>query len=205
MTGSTNAAVDTRTLDPQRWVGEHGNILFKYAMARVHNREVAEDLVQEAMLAALKSAGSFKGNSTERTWLVGILKHKLLDYLRKAGRERASDTLDDRLEDEFFDDRGRWKIRPAKWTIDPHEALKQDDFRVVFEKCLEAAPERLARVFVLRELDELESNEICKILDVSSTNLWVMLHRARLKLRQCLENNWLGSSDTAAKSPARGS
>ena len=178
--------------------------MFKYAMARVHNREVAEDLVQEGLLAALKSAGSFKGNSTERTWLVGILKHKLLDYLRKAGRERASDTLDDRLEDEFFDDRGRWKIRPAKWTVDPHEALKQDDFRLVFQKCLEAAPERLARVFVLRELDELESDEICKILDVSSTNLWVMLHRARLKLRHCLENNWLGSSDTAAKSPARG-
>jgi len=203
MDGSSQAAPGKSTLDPQRWVSEHGNVLFKYAMARMHNRDVAEDLVQEALLAALKSADSFKGNSTERTWLVGILKHKLLDHLRKAGRERPSDTLDDRLEDEFFDDRGRWKIRPAKWTVDPHEALKQEDFRLVFEKCLEEAPERLARVFVLRELDELESDEICKLLEVTSTNLWVMLHRARLKLRQCLELNWLGGGETGAKSPAR--
>lgn len=180
---------------------EHGNLLFKYAMARVRNRELAEDLVQEALLAALRSAPSFKGRSTERTWLVGILKHKLLDHLRKAGRERASDTLDEQLEDEFFDDRGRWKIRPARWTVDPHEALQQNDFRTVFDRCLEEAPERLARVFVLRELDELESDEICKILDVTSTNLWVMLHRARLKLRQCLELSWLGDRDPGAKTP----
>ncbi len=194
-----------RTLDPERWVVDHGNILFKYAMARVRNRELAEDLVQEGLLAALKSAGSYKGASTERTWLVGILKHKLLDHLRKAGRERASDTLDERLEDEFFDDRGRWKIRPAKWTVDPHEALKQDDFRAVFEKCLEEAPERLAQVFALREIDELESDEICKILEVTSTNLWVMLHRARLKLRHCLELNWLGDGSSRAQAPTRGS
>jgi RNA polymerase sigma-70 factor (TIGR02943 family) len=194
-----------RTLDPERWVMDHGNILFKYAMARVRNRELAEDLVQEGLLAALKSANSYQGRSTERTWLVGILKHKLLDHLRKSGRERASDTLDDRLEDEFFDDRGRWKIRPAKWTVDPHEALKQDDFRTIFEKCLEEAPERLAQVFVLREVDELESDEICKILEVTSTNLWVMLHRARLKLRQCLELNWLGDGTSRATAPTRGS
>ncbi len=174
-------------------------------MARVRNRELAEDLVQEGLLAALKSAGSYKGASTERTWLVGILKHKLLDHLRKADRERASDTLDQQLEDEFFDDRGRWKNRPSKWTVDPHEALKQGDFRIVFERCLDQAPEQLAQVFTLREIDELDSDEICKILDVTSTNLWVMLHRARLKLRQCLELNWLGDASSRAKSSARGS
>ncbi len=172
-------------------------MLFRYAIARVRKREVAEDLVQETMLAALRSAPSFKGQSSERTWLVGILKHKLLDHLRRAPREQASEDLGERLEESFFDDRGRWKVHPARWTVDPHEALRQDDFRLVLERCLEEAPERLARVFVLRELDELESDELCKIMGVSSTNLWVMLHRARLKLRRCLELSWFGADVTA--------
>lgn len=193
-----------RTLDPARWVDEHGDVLFRYALARVRDRHLAEDLVQEALVSALGSANSYRGGSSERTWLVGVLKHKVLDHFRKAGRERASDTLDEQGLDDYFDDRGRWKVHPAKWTVDPHEALKQEDFRIVIERCLEETPARLARAFVLREVDELEGDEICKLLGITATNLWVMLHRARLRLRQCLDQNWFGAGDDSGRSGAGG-
>jgi len=193
-----------QTLDPSRWVDEHGDVLFRYALSRLRDRNLAEDIVQEALVSALGSVGSYRGSSSERTWLVGVLKHKVFDHLRKADRERSSDTLDEQWQDDDFDDRGRWKVQPAKWLVDPHEALRQEDFRIVIERCLEEAPARLARVFVLREVDELGSDEICKLLGISATNLWVMLHRARLRLRQCLDQSWFGGGDDSGGPGAGG-
>lgn len=187
----SGAGSNERGLDPQRWVTDHGDYLFRYALLRTRNRDLAEDLVQETFLAALKAQERFEGRSTERTWLVGILKHKLLDHLRKSNREQPTDELDARGIDELYDGAGRWQVKPARWRTDPHEAMKQQAFRDVLELCLGQTPERLATAFVLREVDGLSGEEIGKVLEVTTTNLWVMLYRARMRLRKCIEENWM--------------
>lgn len=170
--------------------------MFRYALMRLRDPDSAEEVVQETFLAGLKARERFSGRSTERTWLVGILKHKIVDLIRKRTRERpshdgdASETLDT-LEQDLFDKSGHWKHGPANWLVDPDAVNQRSEFRGVFSSCLDDLPPRLANAFALRELDSATSAEICKALDITETNLWVMLHRARLKLRGCLEINWL--------------
>jgi RNA polymerase sigma-70 factor (ECF subfamily) len=175
--------------DPAAWVEEHGDYLFRIALSRVRNRELAEDMVQETMLAAMKSIDSFSGKSTLRTWLASILKHKIIDHFRKASREATLKEAEDLefLVENSFEKNGHWKTGPAKWAIDPHEILDRSEFWEFYEKCLKDLPQSHAAAFTMREMDGLDSGEICKVLDISSSNLWVMLHRARLGLRECLE------------------
>ena len=156
--------------------------------------------MQETLLAALRARANFAGDSSERTWLVGILKHKLIDYWRRAGRQPTLDMpaaaggadADD-IVDRVFDAHSRehWRTQPSAWR-DPDAALEQQQFWEVFTRCIEALPAGQARAFGLCEIDGLDGGEACKVLGVASTNLWVMLHRARLRLRQCLENHWFG-------------
>lgn len=186
------AEAEKKKMDPTRWVDAYGDMLFRYALVRLRDRELAEDVVQETFLSALKSRHSFAGRSSERTWLVGILKHKIIDTLRKRSRERPvekSTTLDI-LIDEDFNHQGRWKSGPAPWTTDSAILYEQKAFWKVLEACLSDLPERLAEAFSLKELQEMESEELCKVLGITPTNLWVMLHRARHRLRGCLETNW---------------
>jgi RNA polymerase sigma-70 factor (ECF subfamily) len=182
-------------LDPARWVDEHGDYLYRYALARLRQREAAEDLVQETFLAALRSRQRFTGKASERTWLVSILKHKIIDQLWRKQRELPVSSLAaaDRWADELFDERGAWRQPPGRWLADPGAALEQAEFWTVFGRCLEKLPPRLARAFTLRQVEELNSHNVCKILDISATNLWTMLHRARLRLLRCLEVNWFGT------------
>lgn len=183
------------TPDPEHWVDEHADVLFRYALARVAKPDVAEELVQETFLAALSNRERFGGRSSERTWLVGILKHKIVDYFRRKAREAAASeppTSGDLL-DELFDQRGRWKIKPTNWAADPRRLVEQQEFRRAFGQCLSALPERQAAAFTLREMEHLASEEVCKVLQVTSTNLWVLLHRARVALCRCLEAGWFGS------------
>jgi RNA polymerase sigma-70 factor (TIGR02943 family) len=181
--------------DPARWVDEHGDYLFRFALSRLRRREAAEDLVQETFLAALRARERFAGASSERTWLVGILKRKIVDHLRRTGREQPAGDLAavDRWADGLFDERGHWRKKPGKWPADPSAALEKTEFWSIFSRCLGKLPERLANAFVLREVEELDSHEVCKVLGVSANNLWVMLHRARLGLWRCLEINWFGT------------
>ncbi len=182
----------THLPDPALWVDQHGNCLYRYALVRLGNPEVAEDLVQETFLAALHARERFAGGSSERTWLVGILKHKIVDYLRRKGRERPISDLnssEDAVE-ELFDKSGGWHVKPSKWAGDPGEALERKDFWETFYRCLSSLPQRLAEAFSLRELDELSRDEVCKVLSISATNLGVMLHRARLRLWRCLDIHW---------------
>lgn len=184
--------------DPTAWLDDHGGVLFRYAMVRVRNPIVAEDLVQETLLAALQSAPSFAARSSERTWLVGILKHKLIDHYRRARRETPASELepDPTGGDAHFRDSGEWvdhwrvSHAPSNCEVTPAAAFEHAEFWRTFDACLEPLPERTARAFTLREIDGLETSEICEILDVSTSNLLVMLHRARLRLRRCLEVNW---------------
>jgi RNA polymerase sigma-70 factor (ECF subfamily) len=183
----------SRQTDPATWVDAHGNVLYRYALLRVKDTHVAEDLVQETFISALEGLAAFKGGSSVRTWLVGILKHKILDYFRRNTREIASadlTALEGETEDETFNRLEQWRHAPSSWQDSPDKLLENKEFWNVFVRCLEGLPESFRRAFTLRELDGLETEEACKILGITSTNLWVMLHRARAKLRNCLDDNW---------------
>ncbi|HVA54572.1 MAG TPA: sigma-70 family RNA polymerase sigma factor [Gammaproteobacteria bacterium] len=184
-------AVHQSAPDARQWVPEHGDMLYRFALMRVRDASVAEDLVQETFLAALKGRQDFHGGSSERTWLVGILKHKIVDHFRQAVREVPTDDIDAEV-DAYFNDRGEWAVPPS--VLDnPTKNMEQEDLRGRLAECLEGLPERQSRAFVLTQVDGLAAGETCKLLGITSTNLWVMLHRARLRLRHCLEHKGFGS------------
>ncbi len=182
------------TSDPATWVDRHGDALFRFALLRVRNAERAEDLVQETFLAALHARASFSGHASERTWLIGILKRKAVDHLRRTSREGSASDADAvaGADAGFFTARGKWRLLPERWAGDPHRALEEKEFWKAFGHCMANLPPRLADAFCLHEVEELDGREVCKVLDVSPTNLWTQLHRARLALRRCLEVHWFG-------------
>jgi RNA polymerase sigma-70 factor (ECF subfamily) len=186
-----------RLSDPEGWVEVHGDYLFKYALLRLRDSSRAEDAVQETFLAALKGGRSFAGRSAEKSWLVGILKNKIYDYYRKASRETTFTDLafysdeegerfvaDGASKDGWIHERG-----PLEWP-EPGASLDREVFWRTFHDCSNKLPKNVAAVFTLREVDGVESREICALLNISESNLWVMLHRARMALRRCLETNW---------------
>jgi len=196
----TRSISTNQTSDPETWVDQHGDLLYKYALMRLRDPAIVEDLVQETFLAALQARHNFAGQSSEKTWLVGILKHKIIDHFRRINRERPVndvESLPDESE-ELFEVTGLWaghwkaEMGPTEWATDPGRVVEQMEFWKVFEGCLSELPARTASAFTLREMDGLTSEEICKVLNISATNLWVMLHRARAQLRRCLEVNWFG-------------
>jgi RNA polymerase sigma-70 factor (ECF subfamily) len=179
----------------------HRGYLLRVAVLQLRDNDTAEDVVQETLLAALQGASGFSGRSSLKTWLTGILKHKIVDVIRRKGREPAFASLDEETQlddlDALFDETGHWENPPADWG-NPESALSQQQFMDVMQMCLEKLPPNTARVFMMREVMELESEEICKELAITSTNLWVILYRARIALRQCLEQNWFTSPSRAA-------
>jgi RNA polymerase sigma-70 factor (ECF subfamily) len=181
--------------DPATWVDQHGDFLFRYALARIGDRTIAEDLVQEAFLAALRDGKNFAGRSAERTWFVGILKHKIVDHLRRQSRERPVSAVNSSGEmgEEVFDKNGWWQVKPANWSGNPSEVLEKKEFWEAFRHCLKNLPQPLRTVFSLREMDELPTDAVCEALRVTPGNLGVMLYRARMGLRRCLEINWFGT------------
>ena len=184
----------------ERWVDDHGECLYRYALVRVRKPDVAEDLVQDTLLAAVRGYEKFGGRSSERSWLCGILKNKIVDYYRKLGRE-VSFTDTEFLADEFsekFGSVGFWNHDkgPAEWKPAPDEVTHRSEFWQTMRDCLSKLPEKVRAVFTMREMDDVPSKEICATLSISDSNLWVMLHRARMALRECLEMNWFGKVGT---------
>lgn len=173
--------------------------LLRYAGLQIRDASAAEDLVQETLLAAIEGSGRFSGKSSVKTWLTGILKHKIIDHLRRQNREQPllgdgdSDRSEADVVDALFAQDGHWRDRPAAWQK-PDQAFENRQFWEVFEMCATLMPARMARVFTMREVLELSTEEICKELGITTTNCWVMLHRARLILRECLESKWFGKS-----------
>jgi RNA polymerase sigma-70 factor (ECF subfamily) len=191
------AGLEKQLDEPESWVDRYGDSLYRFAQARIKDPGFAEDLVQETFLAALGARKNFKGRSTTRTWLIGILKHKIVDHIRKKSREQDSDKLEVMTDgiDVNFTQRGDWKIRPGKWAKNPMKLYEQKEFLDVLYRCLGELPQRQAEAFMLREMDGLSTEEICKELNITATNSWVMLYRARMLLRRCLETNWLSTEE----------
>lgn len=191
--GHSNSAPIDVSADLER----HRAYLMKVARLQLRDDDLAQDVVQETMLAALKS-GTFTGASTLRTWLTSILKHKIIDAIHKRRRlaevsESSGTSFEYGAEDAdaSFDERGEWRTKPADWG-DPEQALSQREFLDIVSTCMEHLPPQAARVFLLREYMEFEIAEIARELGITAGNVYVILHRARMGLRLCVEKNWSG-------------
>jgi RNA polymerase sigma-70 factor, ECF subfamily len=183
-------------------INGHRAYLLRVAVLQLRDTASAEDVVQDTLLAALQGEAGFSGRSSLKTWLTGILKHKIVDAIRKKGREPAMSTLDEesRIDDfdALFDDTGHWESPPSSDWGDPEVQLGRAQFFDIVEFCLDKLPPNTARVFMMREVMELDASEICKELSITSTNLWVILYRARLALRLCLEQHWFAANSRTA-------
>ena len=193
---TTMARESSSKVNPDNWVDQHGDCLYRYALMRVRRPEVAEDLVQETLFAAVRTSANFRGTSSERSWLYGILKNKIFDYFRKLAQEVSFTDLEflkDEMSHKFVDQGWNHELGPTQWKPDPESALDRKEFWITFRSCLDKLPPRVADVFVMREMEQMDTAQICEALRISQNNLWVMLHRARMALRECLELNWFES------------
>ena len=187
-------------------LAKHRPHLLKFALLQLRNRTQAEDAVQETLLAALEAGDRFAGRSSVRTWLTGILKHKIIDHFRRQSREVLLQTHGEEsaLEalDPLFQEDGHFREPPADWG-DPEAALAQREFFEVIQRCVERLPKKTARAFTLREVMGLSTDEFCKTLGITESNCWVMLYRARMSLRQGLEEGWFAPDAAAAPGRSR--
>lgn len=191
-------------LDPNELrteIAAHRGDLLRIASLQLRDRHLAEDVVQETLLAALNSARTYSGRAKVLTWLVGILKFKVIDALR--ARSRAPKNMTDLSRevstgdlDALFDDTGTWRVKPREWG-DPGHGLRQREFDRVLEACLGKLPDLSAQVFVLREVFELEVDEVCNLALITRNHLNVLLYRARMSLRGCLDLNWIAEEGAA--------
>ena len=186
----------TDTIAPAEWVKKYADNLFKHAIVRVSDRETARDLVQETFLSALQNLALFRGESSEKTWLYSILKNKIIDHYRKtAGRDNLFVSREDGepILDFYFDEEGEWKetTHPNPWERNTADDLSSKEFHDILQKCLSKLTAQCRAVFVFKYLEELEFEEICKELSITTSNYWVRMHRAKLQLRQCIEKKWI--------------
>ncbi|HKJ68448.1 MAG TPA: sigma-70 family RNA polymerase sigma factor [bacterium] len=199
---TSQAKANRLPVNPEKWVDEHGDMLYRYALWRVSDETVAEDLVQDTFLSALRALSDYQGESAIRTWLVSILKRKIIDHYRHKSRINAHEPDHDFHETaDFFAEgamKGRWRpdAAPRDWRKNPEAEIETEGFMQVLHACMKKLSDGLAAVFTLRELEQMETESICKELDITASNLWVRLHRARLQLRKCLERNWLARENT---------
>ncbi|GAB4176404.1 MAG: sigma-70 family RNA polymerase sigma factor [Geothermobacteraceae bacterium] len=189
-----NASSQDTAESPLRWLEEHGDVLYRMALVRVGKPDLAEDLVQDTLIAAWQARESFAGRSSARTWLVAILKRKVIDHFRRSWRHvdlPGELTIDD-LSDDFItrgENAEQWKPEraPSEWGDTPEALLHNRQLGSALRQCLAQLPESLAAIFAVREIDGLTTEEICQEFSLSPSNLWTMLHRARARLRRCLE------------------
>ena len=186
-----------KPINPEQWLENYGDDLYRYAFSRTSNTQIAEDLVQDTLMAAFEGKDRFSYKSTEKTWLTGILKHKILDYFRHHYQKikfESNDTVASELEQLYFDDKEHWQYFPIGWSTQ-ESTLSNQDFWTTFNDCLKALPPHMMQLFLLRQ-DGLSSEQLCKIFDIKTTNnIWVTLSRTRMRLRHCLEVRWFNDSE----------
>ena len=178
------------TLNPNKWIDLHSDYMFNYTISRISNHELAKDLVQETFLASLKAMKNYKGQASERTWLISILKRKIIDHYRKSNSIKGKAEV--RMS--FYEDgenRGKWieERAPSTWD-NAEDTIENDELKSALDLCIDNLPEKYRSVFLLKTVQNYETEEICNEVGISSSNLWVIIHRARIQLRECLEGNW---------------
>lgn len=178
--------------DPINWLHDYGDALYRFALSRVRDSFTAEDLVQETLLAAYRSREGFSRQSTVKTWLTGIMKHKIMDYYRKLKPEQSDENIDNFSYslDNLFNEQEKWKIKPGEWAGDPQNLVEGKELMAAIQMCLADMPKKMSLAFTLREKEGATTSEICEILQTGENNCWVILSRARMLLRRCLEVNW---------------
>ncbi len=184
------------TVSPEQWVDLYGDYLYRYALFRVSDAETAQELVQEAFVGAVSAYKRFRGQSTLKTWLVAILKRKIVDYYRRRNTQKNVTVLEPETErsEPLFDETGHWQSMPGQWQFNPGAAYEQKEFMDILYDCLANLPNRLSEIFMLREFEELDTETICLQMQITESNSWVMLYRARMHLKKCLEANWIGET-----------
>lgn len=188
--------------DPLLWVDNYSEEFFRFAIGRVKNREVAEDLVQETFLSGLKSVDKFRRDCPEKSWLYNILRNKIIDHFRKKTNQEINqssspiESTDDSFYHQFFVGSGKMQghwddnAAPTSWAAPAHKMLENEEFMQFLLLCLSLLPENWSKAFTLKNIDDLKTKEICKELNITPSNLWTIIHRAKLQLRSCLEKRW---------------
>ncbi|WP_103071034.1 sigma-70 family RNA polymerase sigma factor [Aquimarina sediminis] len=183
--------MSTNTIDPNTWVDKYSDYLFNYTIVRVDDKEIAQDLVQETFFAGLKSMKNFKGEASERTWLISILKRKIIDHYRKINSNkgkaevRINYTSDSETEGDWLEER----------VADPYDAnaegeIENKELGLAIHNCLGKLPHKQASIFKMKTIQGFDTEAICNEFDITASNLWVIIHRARTAMAECLEKNW---------------
>ncbi len=186
-------------LEPKNWVDNYSDYLYNYAYYRVNSQELAEDLVQDTFLAGINGLKTYKAEASEKTWLVSILKNKIIDHYKKASTRNESplklSTYDTPSYDHFFDKKrmGHWQkdTSPKDWGDRTESQVETKEFYAILEKCMAAIPVKWQGIFKMSLIDDKDSVLVCKEFEITSSNFWVIMHRAKLQIRECLEKNWI--------------
>lgn len=179
-------------LNPDQWIQNYSDTLYSYTLPRVNDSALAEDIVQETFLSAWKARNSFKGEASEKSWLFTICKNKIIDHYRKKAKDIVQPIPERSSTDDFFDEAQHWthEDKPADWG-NVEEKIDNKEFYKVLEGCKKKLQQAQQAVFSMKYLEDLDSAEICKALDITPSNYWVLIHRAKMQLRTCLEKNWI--------------
>lgn len=179
------------TLNPNKWIELYADYLYNYALIRVDNQDLSKDLVQETFFSGLKGLDNFKGLASERTWLISILKRKIIDHYRKINSAKGKKEVRVNFYSDG-DNKGNWMEErvPVTWGNEAEKNIENQELKKALEDCIDNLPEKYRMVFLLKSVQNYETEEICNELDITASNLWVIIHRARQQLRRCLEDNW---------------
>lgn len=183
--------ITQKILQPEAWIDNYSDMLYRFAVLRVTDKELAKDIVQDTFMSAWKGKDGYKGEASEKNWLFTICRNKVIDHYRKAANSLATHGINN-YEDMFFDEKGMWNKSavPAAWGVSYNDTIDTKDFYKVLNECKDNLKELQQAVFVLKYFDDFSSDKICKLLDITPSNYWVLMHRAKLQLRQCIEHNW---------------
>lgn len=189
-------AKKTEIAPPYTWVDRYGDYLYGFAMSRLRNPDAAHDCVQDTFLAAIKALDRFDGSRDIKFWLRGIMRNKIVDQIRRSVKENKVDIQaeDEALIESFwFKYSGIATTNPDPWQFNPRKHYDNSEFWVIFDRCIQQVKEPARQAFILRVLEDLSTEEVCKVMNISSNYLWVLLHRARSQLKTLIEANWTGS------------
>ncbi len=180
--------------NPDLWVNKYADQLYAYIAVRLNDTGIAEDIVQDTFLSAWKNRDSYKGEASEKNWLFAICKNKIIDHYRKSAHQIAKPSVVD-ASDAFFDEAEHWTAEagPVDWGLSEHQTIEKKEFYRILEKCKSKLQQIQQSVFVLKYLEGQDSDVICKVLNITASNYWVIMHRAKLQLRSCLDKNWINN------------